>query len=251
MKYFLNNIFSSRLFIIIYIFVLFLFVCILNIFIYFKLNNKISSINCSSNNISYNLYKENNTILDNTTVEEKGLFVDIKGEVLKPGVYEVVSGTRVSDLIKLAGGITKKGNTRFINLSKKLYDGDVIVIYSNDEIKKAQKTNTIVVQTPCVCEEVKNDGCITEALKGEESNTTSVNNTVNEPENNTIVSNKINLNSASAEEFKTLNGIGDAKANAIVEYRNNNGLFSSIEDIKNVNGISESIYAKIKENITI
>ncbi len=244
MKYFLNNIFSSRLFIIIYIFVLFLFVCILNIFIYFKLNNKISSINCSRNNISYNLYKENDTILDNTTVEEKGLFVDIKGEVLKPGVYEVVSGTRVSDLIKLAGGITKKGNTRFINLSKKLYDGDVIVIYSNDEIKKAQKSNTIVVQTPCVCEEVKNDACLVENLNIEEP--------INETKNETIVNNsKININTATKEELMSLSGIGEAKAISIIEYRESNGPFKDIKDITNVKGISESIYVKIKENITI
>ena len=70
-------------------------------------------------------------------------------------------------------------------------------------------------------------------------------------EKEVVKNGKININTATIDELKTLTGIGDAKAKAIIEYRNKNGLFSNIEDIKKVNGISESVYAKIKENITV
>ncbi len=216
-------------------------------FIYFK-DNIVCNTKCD--------ICENNTIIrqNETIVEESNeIFVDIKGEVKKPGVYKVSKETRVSDLILLSGGLTKNANTRFINLSKIVKDGEVIVIYSNSEIKNATKfktiTKTIYVDTPCVCEEVKNDACLIENLdikdpivEQEENKTNDTNETVNS---------KININTANKEELMTLTGIGASKATAIIEYRDNNGLFKSIEDIMNVNGISESIYAKIKENITI
>lgn len=159
------------------------------------------------------------------------IYVDIKGYVNKPGVYKINSSSRVIDAINEAGGLKKDANTRFVNLSKALNDGDVIVIYSNSEIKKAQKQDVIYVETPCVCEEVKNDACYKEET--------------------TKVSGKVNINTATLEELKTLNGIGEAKAGAIIEYRRVNGSFKKIEDLTKVNGISQTIYAKIKENITV
>ena len=183
-------------------------------------------------------YKEyinnsNNISLEVEDVSVDEIYIDIKGSVANPGVYKLNSDARVMDAIEASGGITADANTRFINLSKKLYDGDVIVIYSNKEIKEAQKEKVVYIDTPCVCEEVKNDACYKE--EGEENKS----------------NDKININTASLEELKTLAGIGEAKAKSIIDYRNNNGNFKSIEDIKKVNGISESIYAKIKENITI
>ncbi len=162
-------------------------------------------------------------------VPEEYIFVDVKGSVKKPNVYKLQKGSRTIDAINASGGLAKNANTRFINLSKLLNDGDAIVIYSNDEIKKAQKQNTIYVETPCVCEEIKNDACYQD------------NNTNN---------GKVNINIASKEELMTLSGIGESKANAIIEYRTNNGNFNTIEDIMKVSGISETIFNKIKENIT-
>lgn len=167
-------------------------------------------------------------IVDNIPSE---IYVDIKGYVNKPGVYKVSSSSRVIDAINVSGGLKKGANTRFINLSKQLNDGDVIVIYSDSEIKEAKKKDVIYVETPCVCEEVKNDAC----YKEEE----------------TTVAGKVNINTASLDQLKTLNGIGEAKAKSIIEYRTKNGNFKSIEDILKVNGISQTIYAKIKENITV
>ena len=188
-------------------------------FLYFKIDNKNESERKEINITKE--YKEN----------KNEIYVDIKGYVNKPGVYKIDSTSRVIDAINEAGGLKKDANTRFINLSKLLSDGDVIVIYSNSEIKKAEKQDIIYVETPCVCEEVKNDACYKE-----ENNSQSL---------------KVNINTATIEELKTLTGIGDAKAKSIVEYRNKNGNFKTIEDLLKVSGISESIYAKIKENITV
>ena len=174
----------------------------------------------------------NNVSLVDENKEIDEIYIDIKGSVANPGVYKLDSNSRVTDAIEASGGITSDANTRFINLSKKLNDGDVIVVYSNKEIKDAQKENIVYIETPCVCEEVKNDACYKE-------------------EKEVVNNGKININTATIDELKTLTGIGDAKAKAIIEYRNKNGLFSNIEDIKKVNGISESVYAKIKENITV
>ena len=168
--------------------------------------------------------------------EEKNedIYVDIKGSVLNPGVYKLKNNSRVIDAIKESGGITKDANTRFINLSKRLEDGDVIVVYSNTEIKEAEKQETIYVETPCICEEVKNDACFKEENKAKVK-----------------TNNKVNINTASLAELETLTGIGEAKAKSIIDYRTKNGKFKTIDDIKNVSGISETIFSKIKENITI
>lgn len=172
--------------------------------------------------------------INNKEIVEKNneIYVDIKGFVNKPGVYKLSTNSRVIDAIEASGGLKKDANTRFINLSKLLNDGDVIVIYSNSEIKEAKKKDIIYVETPCVCEEIKNDACYKE-------------------EDNKQENKKVNINSATVDELKILNGIGESKAKSIIEYRIKNGNFKSIEDLLKVNGISESIYAKIKENITI
>ena len=178
---------------------------------------------------------KNNTITKENIVGEKDeyIYVDVKGSVKTPGVYKLTNNSRVIDAIDASGGITSSANTRYINLSKILEDGDVVMVYSDKEIKNAQKENIVYIETPCVCEEVKNDACI---ISNDENNNSN---------------GKVNINNATFDELKTLSGIGDAKAKAIIEYRLKNGNFKTIDELKNVNGISESIYAKIKENITV
>ena len=198
--------------------------------------------------------EENKTILNDKTIEKTEenitstgtIYVDIKGNVLNPGVYTLDSGSRVIDVVTQAGGFTEGANTRFINLSKVLNDGDVIVIYSNAEIEEAKKSKIIYVETPCICEEVKNDACITQNVEVEEPNIPD-NAVIPEDSNN----GKININTATSEELQTLSGIGESKAQAIIDYRNTNGPFNSIEEIVNVSGISENLFAKIKEDITV
>lgn len=201
--------------------------CLLSYFVIYRLNNINKKID---NKVVLNKQeKEENK---NDSVEY--VIVDIKGEVTTPGVYELIKGSRVIDVINEAQGLTGNANTRYINLSKILEDGDAIVIYSNDEIENASKEEKIEVTTPCVCEDV-NSACI-------ENNTNKENNQTSE---------KININTATQEELTSLSGIGESKAKSIIKYREENGNFKSIEDIMKVSGISENLFAKIKENITV
>ena len=181
--------------------------------------------------------KENNDTKEKEVKETKVL-VDVKGEVNTPGVYELTTHNTVIDAINKAGGLTKISDTSNINLSKKLEDEMVIIVYSKAEIKKMEQEQEIVCP-PC------NNACITEedekAKLDDESQT----------DTNKTPSGKININQADEAALQTLDGIGEAKAKAIIEYRSKNGNFKTIEDIKNVSGIGDSVYEKIKDNITV
>ena len=201
--------------------------CLLSYFVIYRLNNINKKID---NKVVLNKQeKEENK---NDSVEY--VIVDIKGEVTTPGVYELIKGSRVIDVINEAQGLTSNANTRYINLSKILEDGDAIVIYSNDEIENASKEEKIEVTTPCVCEDV-NSACI-------ENNTNKENNQTSE---------KININTATQEELTSLSGIGESKAKSIIKYREENGNFKSIEDIMKVSGITENLSATLQENLPV
>ena len=163
--------------------------------------------------------------------------VDIKGMVENSGVYEVDSSARVIDVIDKAGGLINGANTDYLNLSKKLKDGDVIIVYSNDYIKSLKEEKIVYVELPCDCPDTINDACIKEELVNEEIDT---------PKDTTI-----SINTATKEEFMTLPGVGESKAKAIIKYREDNNGFKELEDIMNVSGIGERAYAKIKEYIKL
>ena len=167
--------------------------------------------------------------------EIKKIKIDIKGEINSPGVYELTEENNVMDAINLAGGLTDKSDTSNINLSKKLTDEMVIIVYSKNEIINMKEKEKITCP-PC------NNACI------EEKNETSK---INITEEKKAEEGKININTANIEELQKLNGIGESKAQNIIEYRNKNGNFKDIEEIKNVQGIGEAAFEKIKDNITI
>lgn len=111
----------------------------------------------------------------------------------------------------------------------------VIIIYSNSEVKNFEKTKEKEqqVQEHCIQKDqnaLKNDACINE---------------------NTSTSSKISINKATLEQLQTLPGIGESKAKDIISYREQNGPFTKIEDITKVSGIGESVFAKIKDYITL
>ncbi len=174
--------------------------------------------------------------------EKKKIMVDIKGEVLNPGLYSLDEGSRVQDVINIAGGLTETGDTTVINLGKKITDEMVIIIYSKEEVENFKQTKEILGQVINSCENsydgLSNNACI--ELDIEE-------NTTNKQE----LSGPISINSATIEQLQTLPGIGEAKAKSIIEYREEHGGFANIEDIKNISGIGEALFAKIKENITL
>lgn len=166
--------------------------------------------------------------IDKKTVSDLKVVVDIKGMVANPGVYEVDRTYRVNDVISLAGGLLDGADTSLINLAKTVTDEMTIIIYSSDEVLEKLKGQICV----CDCPIQENDACI------EEDNT---------KDNNEI----ININTASKEELMTLPGIGEVRAEEIINYRSNNGSFKTIDDIKNVSGIGEELFEEIKANITV
>lgn len=143
-------------------------------------------------------------------------YVDIGGAVEKPGVYEVSKGTRLFEVIDMAGGLSEDADTDHVNRASFVEDGQKIIIPEKGSDIAAADDNLSSASAG-----------FTEAGSG-----------------------LVNINSASADELKTLNGIGDAIAERIIQYRTTRA-FRSKEDIMSVDGIGSKIYEKIKDNITV
>lgn len=141
--------------------------------------------------------------------------VYINGEVKKPGVYSLKGDSRVEDLIKISGGFKDDADTHKINLAKKLKDEDYIYI------EKIQK------------EEEQGKSISAEGKSGLDEDGV------------------VNINTASLEELKTIPGVGDVTAQNIIDYREQNGDFSSREDIKNVDRIGDKTFEKLKDKIDV
>lgn len=163
-------------------------------------------------------------------IEEKLCMVDIKGAVNNPGVYQLDCTKNVFDVIKAAGDLTETADTSLVNLAKKITDEMVIIIYTQEEVANAKEGNEI--SSECNCPVIKNDACLTEKVNSDSGG------------------DLININTASLEKIKELPGIGEAKAKAIIEYRDKNGYFQDITDILKVSGIGEKLYEEIKIYIT-
>ena len=178
---------------------------------------------------------------DEEEEEEVYYQVDIKGEVINPGIYTVKEGSRVIDVIRLAGDLTEVADTSVLNLSKKVKDEMVIIVYSYDEVENftATKEKEEIEQEACLSQNgIQNDACIKDST--DDTSSSSV-----------VISGKLSLNTATLDELMTLPGIGEAKAQAIIEYREEVGAFQNIEELKEVSGIGDAIFDQIKENITI
>ena len=189
------------------------------------------------------LANDNEAIIEEE--KEEKIYVDVKGAIKKPGVYEMSEDAIINDLVKLAGGFKSNAYTKNVNLSKKLSDEMVLYIYTKSEFKGLGNDNNTI--TECNCPNYDISSCITEGSSVITSDEYASNNSEISSTNTTL----ININSASVSELLNLSGIGEAKAQAIIEYRNTNGNFNSIEDLKKVNGIGESVFEKIKNNITV
>ena len=169
------------------------------------------------------------TVEDNSTpAGNVEICVDIGGAVVKPGVYEVDPETRLYEVIDMAGGLLSNADTDSINRAEYVEDGEKIFIPSR-AVQAAEDTEG----QP---EDISSDGTEDSAEDPEVISTPG--------------SGLVNINSASREELKTLSGIGDVKADKIIEYRSKSR-FRRKEDIKAVDGIGDSIYNKIKDSITV
>lgn len=158
-------------------------------------------------------------IIEDVTQSLTMIVVDISGAVVNPSVVELPEGSRVYDAIDKAGGLSKDADTKILNQAEILVDGQKIYIPTKQEIEEISSSGNSAMILP------SNMGDGRSGL--------------------------ININTASREMLQQLSGIGPATADKIISYRNENGKFIRIEDIKNVSGIGEKTYEKFKDRITI
>ena len=158
---------------------------------------------------------------ETTTMMPQNCYVDIKGEVLRPGVYEFSCESRIQEVIKKAGGFTEEADETKINLAQKITDQMQIIVPNLHS---------------------KQEGGVTEgnSEKGNSSNTT--------PSNSK--QGTVNINTATLEELQTIKGIGKKKAEAILQYRKEHGAFRTKEDLLQVKGIGKKALEAIESQVT-
>lgn len=169
-----------------------------------------------------NTSKENNST-DGTQKENKEkIIVHVSGAVNSEGIVELEAGSRIANAIEKAGGIKESADMSEINLAYLLEDGMKIYIPTKEETE-ANKKNA----------NTQNENYVTSSSGGENSKKY-INNIQSSSSKSTSSSKKVNINTATQEELDTLPGIGPSIARKIIEYREQNGKFSNIEDIKEV-----------------
>ena len=154
--------------------------------------------------------------------ENNQIYVDISGAISHPGVYCLSKNDRLFTLIQKAGGLTENAAVNTVNQSIKLEDQQKIVILTQEEAKNAQAENTSLSVSDSSISKKDNDDQA-----------------------------KININQADLSQLQQLSGIGAKKAQAIIDYRTENGDFKSIDELGKVNGIGEKTVEKLKNSITI
>lgn len=202
----------------------------LSAYIIYSLNNEEENLNIA--------LEDSPVKIENTEEEtNESIYVEVKGAVQNPGVYAMNEQDLINDAINLAGGFLDNAYTDNINLSKKVTDELVIFVYAEKEYQNSTYSNTT---------SSNNDYQIDNALKNKVSIITS-----DSTNSDTKTSNLININLASITELMTLPGIGETKANNIISYREENGFFKAIEEIKNVSGIGDATFDQFKALITV
>lgn len=150
-----------------------------------------------------------------TKDDKEDIVVYVIGAVKTPGVYSLQEDSRIKDAIEIAGGPLEDADLLILNLAEKLQDEDKLYVPRQGEINK----------------DVQNISDQNFGISSKDDD-------------------KVNINTATLEELKTLPGIGPATAQKIIDHRSENGLFKTIEDIKNVSGIGDKKFEQIKEKIT-
>lgn len=168
--------------------------------------------------------KEDQEPGDTGTAREKlpSIWVDVSGAVRSPGVYQLEKGSRVFQAIEAAGGFTEEADSQWLNQAAAIADGEKILVYTREETRALKEQG---VFSPRETTEQKN------SETGEQG--------------------RININQASLEELQEIPGIGEVRAQAIIDYREEAGGFGSIEDIQQVSGIKGKTFEKIEAYITV
>ena len=184
----------------------------------------------SSDRKSYNKMSGKDNLNDKKSDRQSQVVVYICGAVKHPGVYKFTAGSRVNDAVNAASGFKKGAARTAINQARVLEDGEQITIPTLKQVKRKQLSK------------------ITDGDNFQDKTTDNENTDSSERESQDTL---ININTASAGELTSLSGIGQNRADAIIEYRQSNGKFQSIEDIMKIPGIKQGIFNKIKNKISV
>ena len=186
--------------------------------------NQVAALSQEVTSSSSSTEEEEEKVVAKTKGEEESeqVTVDIKGAVKNPGVYELRAGARVHEAIQKAGGLTADAEAKSINQAQKLTDEAVIYV------AKIGEEGADVTQTG----------------QHQAGASDSVGASSGKPD-------KVNLNTATEAELQTISGIGQKRASDIIAYRESNGRFKSVDDLKKVSGIGDKTLEKLKEYVTV
>lgn len=167
------------------------------------------------------------------SLSAKTLYVEIKGAVNRPGIYQLPVQARLNDLIVAAGDVLPEAETRQLNLAQRLKDEASFYVPTKGEKIDATKLTVAKQQNELAGDETQPDG--------EVATETSV----------SKAKNKVNLNTATLADLQTLTGIGPKKAEEILNYRQKNGRFKTIDELKEVSGIGDKTFATLQAEICV
>ena len=162
--------------------------------------------------------EDTEAIIDTEVIKDTGICVFVCGAVKQEGVYELPVGARINDALLAAGGFAENAAEQVVNLADFIEDGQRIYFPTEEEVQEQSER----WQDP----ETETNG-------------------------QTMEAGAVNINTAGKEELMSLSGIGEAKAENIITYRETQGAFEKTEDIMNVNGIGENLFQKIKNDICV
>lgn len=160
-------------------------------------------------------------LAEEAVLEPAQIYVYICGAVELPGVYCLEEGSRLYEAVELAGGMTNDADKNCLNMARQIVDGEQIVILTQKEADLQKEAG--VYQYPAE-----------QSMQGTTAQKSDL----------------VNINTATVAELTTVSGIGESRALAIIAYREKNGKFGSIEEIKKVDGIKDGLFSKIKDKIT-
>jgi competence protein ComEA len=154
-------------------------------------------------------------------------YIYVCGAVRQPGVYPISSGMRVYEAIALAGGFSEEADEQWLNQAEMVQDSQRLYVYTKEETQQLEEAGVTI------------DSADT-ASAAVQTQPTSDN-----------TNGKININTADKETLMTLPGIGESRADAVIQYRQEHGAFFSIEEIQNISGIKNAVFSKLKDLITV
>lgn len=197
-------------------------------YFYYKFNaNEDETFQVDKEFIMYGIDNNQNLCNENNVANESQkdkIIIHIMGEVINEGIVEIPEGARIIDAVNKAGGFSECADTSKINLAYVLKDGQKVIIPSIYDVDKQAE----------LVSSGSGNGIIDETQSS-----------------NDIKNGLVNLNTATKQELQTLPGIGESTAEKIINYRDENGNFNDIDDIKNVSGIGDSKFNSIKDMITV